>query len=73
MPCGLVAEYEAGVIQDLQRDSITTGGQTVHTLSTTRIDRSAAESTPKIDLTDNDSKPGGYTNLTNRIVSDLYF
>ena len=63
LPCALVAEYEAGVTQDIQRNSFATGGQTVHTLSTTRIQSSAAESTSKrlkIDSTDNVSNPSGY-------------
>ena len=62
LPHTLVTEYEAGLTQDIQKDALTIGGQTVHTLSTARVHNSAAESTPKrrkIDLTENVSNPSG--------------
>ena len=62
LPVSLVAEYEAGVTQDIQRDALTIGGQTVHTLSSTHIENAVTESIPKrckIDLTDNVSNTAG--------------
>ena len=33
LPPSLVADYEAGIVREIQKESFTTGGQTVHTLS----------------------------------------
>ena len=33
LPSTLVAEYEAGIVREVQKQTFTTGGQTVHTLS----------------------------------------
>ena len=34
LPVTLVEEYEAGIRQDIQKDALTTGGQTVYTVLT---------------------------------------
>lgn len=33
LPPSSVADYEAGIVREIQKESFTTGGQTVHTLS----------------------------------------
>ena len=33
LPPSLVADYEAGIVREIQKESFTTGGRTVHTLS----------------------------------------
>ena len=65
LPQTLVMEYEAGITQDIQMDTLTSGGQTVHTLSTTRVQKSV-ESIPKrvkTDPAENTSDPSGYIYL----------
>lgn len=34
LPPMLVADYEAGILQEIQHETFVTGGQTLHTLST---------------------------------------
>ena len=55
LPQDLVADYEAGLFQEVQRESFTTGGQTIHTLSTAPVKDICQESRakcPKIDSPD---------------------
>ena len=33
LPCSLVADYEAGIMREIAKDTFTTGGQLVHTQS----------------------------------------
>ena len=63
LPQTLVKEHEAGITQDIQKDTLTSGGQTVHTLSTTRVQFKNVESIPKrvkTDPAENISDPSGY-------------
>ena len=62
LPVTLVEEYEAGIRQDIQKDALTTGGQTVYTVLT-RCRESNTESLPKrpkLDFTDSASNSTGY-------------
>jgi len=43
----LVANYEDGILHEIQRESFSTGGQTIHTLSTTKAKDNNTESTAK--------------------------
>ena len=62
LPQTLVHEYEAGVIQEIRRDCLKTGGQIVHTLSTTPMSINVEPSSkrPRTDLDDYVSKSSGY-------------
>ena len=55
LPQELVADYEAGFLQEVQRETFTTGGQTIRTLSTAPTKEVCKESRakcPKIDSPD---------------------
>ena len=55
LPQELVADYEAGFLQEVQRETFTTGGQTIRTLSTAPTKDVCKESRakrPKIDSPD---------------------
>ena len=62
LPTTLVQEYESGIVRDIQKESFTTGGQTVHTLSTVPVTRGEESTTKrlKIDLAEHDSLSSGY-------------
>lgn len=38
LPDSLVTEYEAGIFREIQRETFTSGGQTVHTLSANSVE-----------------------------------
>lgn len=63
LPPQLVANYEAGILYEVQRESFTTGGQTVHTLTTTPTkELDVLEPVTKharIDLSHNNCEPTG--------------
>ena len=61
LPHTLVKGYEAGITQDTQKDTLTSGRQIVHTLSTTRVQKNV-ETNPKrvkTDPAENISDPSG--------------
>ena len=64
LPNALVAKYEAGVVSEVQRESFVTGGQTVHTLTTTESTGSETGSEPnskpsRMDQSQTVSNPSG--------------
>lgn len=62
LPKVLVANYEAGVVSEVQRETFVTGGQTVHTLTTTKTTGSETESNskrPRMDQSETVSDPSG--------------
>lgn len=62
LPITLVEEYEAGIRQDVQKDALTAGGQTVFTVLA-RSRQGDTECLPKrlkLDLTDSASNSTGY-------------
>ena len=40
-PTSLVSNYETGIIQEIQKDSFTSGGHTIHTLVTKSMEQGA--------------------------------
>ena len=65
LPPVLVADYEAGFLQEVQRATFATGGQTIHTLSTTStkgMSEKLRAKRPKIDLSDNICASSGSVN-----------
>ena len=57
LPPSLVADYEAGILREIQKETLTTGGQTVHTLSASVIEPSVK--CPRTDLSDHTSSLSG--------------
>ena len=57
LPPSLVSEYEAGILREIQKETFTTGGQTVHTLSTSTTESNVKR--PRTDLSEHNSTLSG--------------
>ena len=57
LPQSLVAEYEAGILREIQKDTFTTGGQTVHTLSASATEQNVKR--PRTNLSEYTSSLSG--------------
>ena len=67
LPQSLVDEFEAGVMQDIHRDTSKIGGQTVHTICTKRTQRNEVQPSAKkfkSDTIQHISYPSGYGTIT---------
>ena len=54
LPSTLVADYEAGSLQEIQRETTSTGRQTIHTLTTSRMKGADGEPNPKCPKVESD-------------------
>ena len=58
LPEALVESYEAGATQDIQREGMASGGQTVYTLSTS-LKEQPPPKRPRVECADNLSNSSG--------------
>lgn len=62
LPPSLVDDYEQGVQRELKKESFTSGGETIHTLSVTRNDMNDTpppQKLPRLDPDDHDTANSG--------------
>jgi len=62
LPTALVKDYEDGIQRELYKESFTSGGETIHTLSATQKDTrdsSPKPKQPRVDFDDHDASNSG--------------